>query len=64
MNIWNDVLQQAAIALISKGCGSLAGNVVAWYHFKNRIFGNVKVETPSWCSAIGKVMKRDALVLY
>jgi len=53
VNIWNDMLQQETIKLMSKGCGSLSGNAVAWQHFKNNIFGDVQVESPSWCSVIG-----------
>ena len=58
------MLQQETIKLMSKGCGSLSGNAVAWQHFKNNIFGDVQVESPSWCSVIGKVIKTNVSNLF
>ena len=55
VNIWSNMLKEEAITEMSKGCGLVSGDVVAWQHFKSSVSGDVQVETPSWCSVIGRV---------
>ena len=57
------MLPNEAIEKMSLGCGLVSGDVVAWHHFKNNLFGDVQVETPSWCSLIGTVDSRDVFLL-
>ena len=54
VNIWSLVLKDSAITRMSEGCRLVGGDAVAWYHFKNNIFGDVQVVSPSWCSLIGR----------
>ena len=63
VNIWSHVLANDAIVKMSLGCGLVSGDVVAWHHFKNNLFGDVQVETPSWCSLIGMVNSRGVFLL-
>ena len=42
------------ITEMSKGCGLWNGDAVAWHNFKNNIYGNIEVSTPSSCSLAGK----------
>ena len=63
VNIWSNVLANDAIEKMSLGCGLVSGDVVAWHHFKNNLFGDVQVETPSWCSLIGTVNSRAVFLL-
>ena len=63
VNIWSNVLAKDAIEKMFLGCGLVSGDVVAWHHFKNNLFGDVQVETPSWCSLIGTVNSRGVFLL-
>lgn len=57
------MLANDAIEKMSLGCGLVNGDVVAWQHFRNNLFGDVQVETPSWCSLIGTVNSRGVFLL-
>lgn len=57
------MLASDAIEKMSLGCGLVSGDVVAWHHFKNNLFGDVQVEKPSWCSLIGTVNSRGVFLL-
>jgi len=53
VNVWNFVTAGTIIKEMSKGCGLWSGNVVAWYNFKENIFGNIQILNPSSCSLAG-----------
>ena len=53
VNIWNFQSTPNAIKEMSKGCGLWSGNVISWYNFKDNIFGNIQIITPSSCSLAG-----------
>ena len=54
LNVWSFVVSETVIEQMAKGCGLWTGDAVAWYNFKNKIFGNIAVITPSSCSLAGK----------
>ena len=53
MNIWNFIITLTTIKEMSRGCGLWSGNVISWYNFKDNIFGNIQIITPSSCSLAG-----------
>lgn len=54
VNVWNFITADGIIKQMSRGCGLWSGNAVAWYNFKNNIFGNIQIITPSSCSLAGE----------
>ena len=54
VNVWSFIITSSIIKEMSRGCGFWNGNLVAWYNFKNNIFGNVQFDTPSSCSLPGE----------
>ena len=53
VNVWNFIISSNTIKEMSRGCGLWSGNIVSWYNFKNNIFGNIQIITPSSCSLAG-----------
>ena len=53
VNIWNFKSTPNVIKEMSKGCGLWSGNIISWYNFKDKIFGNIQIITPSSCSLAG-----------
>jgi len=53
VNAWNFRITEKIIKQMSRECGLVSGNVVSWYNFKNNIFGDVQIITPSSCSLAG-----------
>nr|XP_006816606.1 PREDICTED: sushi, von Willebrand factor type A, EGF and pentraxin domain-containing protein 1 [Saccoglossus kowalevskii] len=47
LNIWDYVMSAESIVIISGCCYGTPGNVVAWSDFKNNIYGNVEITSPS-----------------
>ena len=54
VNVWNFAISPNTIKEMSRGCGLWSGNAVSWYNFKNNIFGNIEIDTPSSCSLPGE----------
>jgi len=54
VNVWNFRIAEKIIKQMSRGCGLWSGNVVSWYNFKNNIFGDLQIITPSSCSLAGE----------
>ena len=54
VNVWNFKLADKIIKEMSKGCGLWSGNAFVWYNFKNNIFGNIQIISPSSCSLAGR----------
>ena len=51
VNLWDDILSQDELLLMSSTCNTGIGNVLQWSDFEDSFHGDVIIEDPSSCQA-------------